>query len=1276
MRTLALSLFLLFATITTAQSPCDTSYTISFTASDDGGGLFSFDGSNIWGSNVHIWNYGDGQIGTGPLSSHYYSAPGDYEVCLEVGIAYGNDSCWRSVCQWVTVGGNICDSIPVQANFTAQSDGNWVIINNQSQTSGYAATYNWSFGDGWGTSAAENPIYQYVQPGTYQVCLELAIGPNNGQDSCFSYHCETITVGTSVGCDSTFFVTFGASAQGNQVFFSSTSGGQADGYVWSFGDGTMGYGQSTQHSYQQAGQYYACVDAWYIIPNTSDTCWTSECQWVTVGGGQDCDSTFAVDFTPVSQGGGYMTFTASGNLPVNDFIWDFGDGTPPLATGSFSQHYYTDPGDYQVCVIGWYFNQNGLDTCWADHCEWINIGGNGNDCDSLFNAEFTWISLGNGVVVFDNGTFTNGYPTSYFWDFGDGSYGWGEDPVHTYLPGQYQVCLEAWYWNNQTQDSCFSQVCHWIWVDGADPCDSILEAFFVPSQFQSNTFFFNNGTWSADPNNTQYFWDFGDGNYGNTHSPTHTYADPGNYEVCLTAWVGNCADTLCTTIVVQGGSVCDSIGLSAYFTYNQFGNIFDFTNLSATGGYDAEYYWDFGDGETSTDEHPVHDYQQPGIYTPCLYVEIGPNNGQDSCFSMYCHTVVVNGGGGCDSTFFTSFTSFDQGGQVIVFNGTSSIPASQFIWDFGDGQVEYSGAFTQHYYDTPGTYYVCLQAWYYDQNIQDSCWAEFCDWVFVGGNVDCDSSFVADYSWYDVGNGVVEFIDQTNTGGQQVWYLWDFGDGGMGYQQNEVHTYAQPGQYYVCLSAWYWNLNTQDTCWSEQCSWITVGGGNNICDSLLFADFHTIDLGNGAFAFNDMGYSGGVQTWYTWDFGDGTFGYDQNEEHTYAFSGYYWVCQTANTVDQNGYQCTDSTCTWIYVDLGGGTDCDSSFQAAFTWQDVPGVGVEFFNSTNTNGHQAYYLWDFGDGNMGYNEQEFHSYAQPGQYLVCLSAWYWNQNTQDTCWSEQCSWVTVGDGGGCDSTFSTSFTWFDQGGQIIVFNGMSSIPANQFIWYFGDGQEEYGSAFTQHYYDNPGYYTVCVEAWYYDQNTQDSCWSEFCDLIYVSGMGGGCDSTFIADFNWYDSGNGVVEFENLTNTGGQQAWFQWDFGDGSMGYNEHEVHTYTQPGSYTVCLSAWYWDTNTQDTCWSTNCQTIGLVLGVYEGSGAFEQLQLYPNPGNQLVHVAGLSDIDHELVISDSRGRVIEVYTQGNLTNGPLDLRGLESGVYFFQFHNPQGQKVLRYVLE
>ena len=60
-----------------------------------------------------------------------------------------------------------------------------------------------------------------------------------------------------------------------------------------------------------------------------------------------------------------------------------------------------------------------------------------------------------------------------------------------------------------------------------------------------------------------YLWDFGDGNTSTQTSPSHTYAAPGGYTICLTVTSGNCgADTTCKVIPVEGSnSVGENIQL-------------------------------------------------------------------------------------------------------------------------------------------------------------------------------------------------------------------------------------------------------------------------------------------------------------------------------------------------------------------------------------------------------------------------------------------------------------------------------------------------------------------------------------------------------------------------------------------------------------------------------------------------------------------------------------------------------------------------------------------
>ena len=117
-----------------------------------------------------------------------------------------------------------------------------------------------------------------------------------------------------------------------------------------------------------------------------------------------------------------------------------------------------------------------------------------------------------------------------------------------------------------------------------------------------------------------WIWDFGDGSpVSNDPSTVHTYTQPGTYLVTLTAVTpGGCeSKAKAETITVHDMPMAE-------FTANPNfpvemtlpGAIVQFTNQSSSNS--VQWLWDFGDGSTSSSQHPGHDYQQPGTYEVTL----------------------------------------------------------------------------------------------------------------------------------------------------------------------------------------------------------------------------------------------------------------------------------------------------------------------------------------------------------------------------------------------------------------------------------------------------------------------------------------------------------------------------------------------------------------------------------------------------------------------------------------------------------------------------------
>ena len=117
----------------------------------------------------------------------------------------------------------------------------------------------------------------------------------------------------------------------------------------------------------------------------------------------------------------------------------------------------------------------------------------------------------------------------------------------------------------------------------------------------------------------EYSWDFADGTArSGDKAPLHVYQKPGQYAVALEVRSpSEEADT-----VTRQVTVVDKVPLKAQFKKPPeevpAGTPVYFVNESQ-GSVDA-FAWDFGDGTTSTEQHPVHPFAKPGVYTVRLTV--------------------------------------------------------------------------------------------------------------------------------------------------------------------------------------------------------------------------------------------------------------------------------------------------------------------------------------------------------------------------------------------------------------------------------------------------------------------------------------------------------------------------------------------------------------------------------------------------------------------------------------------------------------------------------
>ena len=120
---------------------------------------------------------------------------------------------------------------------------------------------------------------------------------------------------------------------------------------------------------------------------------------------------------------------------------------------------------------------------------------------------------------------------------------------------------------------------------------------------------------------TSWSWNFGDGNTSIEQNPSHQYSQEGDYTVSLA--VSEADSDTDTEIKVEYITVSDT-GPTADFSATPLsGNgplIVAFTNLSTSYDGITSWTWNFGDGNSSTEQNPSHQYAQDGNYTVSLTV--------------------------------------------------------------------------------------------------------------------------------------------------------------------------------------------------------------------------------------------------------------------------------------------------------------------------------------------------------------------------------------------------------------------------------------------------------------------------------------------------------------------------------------------------------------------------------------------------------------------------------------------------------------------------------
>lgn len=398
--------------------------------------------------------------------------------------------------------------------------------------------------------------------------------------------------------------------------------------------------------------------------------------------------------------------------------------------------------------------------------------------------------------------------------------------------------------------------------------------------------------------------------------------------------------------------------------------LFDATDSFDADRDDLNYFWNFGDGTTSTEPVVRHVYTKGGAYEVSLKVTDG--SGLVCNAGMTSETIQVN------TPPKAGLMAPEKGcaEKTLIFDASSTRDDNPegltYHWDFSDGSTA-EGKTVAKTFAKGGVYKAVL-------TVDDGAGTK-CSMDSVSQEIRINVPPVA-----NAGNDVTLHLRDANASydvpfsasaskdadGDSLSYTWDFGDGSSGTGEKVMHTYNRPGKYTARLIV---SDNFEQACRTDS-------------DEVL-VDLNKAPIANagkdqsgcvgGSFFFDasDSTAELGETLTYAWDFGDGETASGAKQTHTYKKGGTYQVRLTVNdgqdTQVSNGIDGVE-----VRVNAGPTAILDSVKPACL------GDKIDFdaSKSSDPDGDSLSFTWDFGDGTVEKGGSKVsHQFARGGVYEV-------------------------------------------------------------------------------------------------------------------------------------------------------------------------------------------------------------------------------------------------------------------------------------------------------
>jgi PKD repeat protein len=294
--------------------------------------VFDASGSTDDGAIVsYAWDYGDGSRGTGRVVTHPFRTPGTFAVTLTVTDDRGKSA---TLTQNVQVSGGILPTASFTFSPASPVIHQTIVFNAAASTAAPGreiVRYDWNFGSG-NPQSGQVVNKEYDVPGVYNVTLTVTDDVGNKGTTT-----QSVSVGTTGGNNPVPDFTFSpTNPLTNQAVFFNASSSTAPGativsYAWDFGDGALGNGQTTNHTYTSA---FTFVVRLAVTDSTGRVGQVTKTLTVTAPTPPPTPvPTAAFTFSPAQPDAGQnVFFDASPSSPgtgatITSSRWNFGDGT-------------------------------------------------------------------------------------------------------------------------------------------------------------------------------------------------------------------------------------------------------------------------------------------------------------------------------------------------------------------------------------------------------------------------------------------------------------------------------------------------------------------------------------------------------------------------------------------------------------------------------------------------------------------------------------------------------------------------------------------------------------------------------------------------------------------------------------------------------------------------------------------------------------------------------------------------------------------------------------